>query len=121
MIQPGTQLIVADNCGARIIECIATLHSAKRDAAHIGEIISASVKIATPRATVKKKEVVRAVIVRQRAPYKRKDGSLVKFSDNAAVIIDKDGNIRGTRVFGPIPREIRDNFIKIISLASEVV
>lgn len=121
MIQPGTRLIVADNSGARIIECITTLHSAKRDAAHIGEIISASVKVAIPRSSVKKKEVVRAVIVRQRAPFRRRDGSSIKFSDNAAVIIDKDGNIRSTRVFGPIPREIRDKFIKIISLAPEVV
>lgn len=121
MIQPGTQLIVADNSGAKIVECITTLGNAKRDKAHIGEVISASVKIATPRAGVKKKEVVRAVIVRQRAPYGRSDGSTIKFSENAVVIIDKEKNPRGTRVFGPIPRELRDGFMKIISLAPEVV
>lgn len=121
MIQPGTQLIVADNSGAKIVECITTLGNAKRDKAHIGEVISASVKIATPRAGVKKKEVVRAVIVRQRSPFGRNDGSTIKFSENAVVIIDKEKNPRGTRVFGPIPRELRDGFMKIISLAPEVV
>lgn len=121
MIQPGTQLIVADNSGARIIECITTLGRAKKNSAVLGQVISASVKVATPRAGVKKKEVVRAVIVRQRAPFGRPDGSYIKFSENAAIIIDKDGNPRGTRVFGPIPRELRDGFMKIISLAPEVV
>ena len=121
MIQPGSQLIVADNSGARIVECITTLFNTKRDSACIGQVISASVKVATPRAGVKKKEVVRAVVVRQRAPFNRPDGSVVKFSENAVVIIDKDNNPRGTRVFGPIPRELRDGFMKIISLAPEVV
>jgi len=121
MIQPGTQLVVADNSGAKIIECITPLHGAKSDAAIIGQVISASVKVATPRANVKKKEVVRAVIVRQKFPYKRPDGSSIRFSENAAVVIDKDGAPRGTRVFGPIPRELRDRFMKIISLASEVI
>ena len=121
MIQPGTQLIVADNSGAKIVECITTLHGAKSSAARLGEVISASVKVATPRTAVKKKEVVDAVIVRQRAPYRRSDGSYIRFSENAVVIIDKEGNPRGTRVFGPIPRELRDQFMKIISLAPEVV
>jgi len=121
MIQPCSQLIVADNSGARVIECIMTLFNTKKDKAMIGSVISASVKIATPRAGVKKKEVVRAVIVRQRAPFQRPDGSTISFSENAAVIIDKDGNPRATRVFGPIPRELRKEFMKIISLAPEVV
>ena len=121
MIQPGSKLIVADNSGARIIECITVLHGGKKTAASLGGVISASVKIATPRAAVKKKDVVQAVIVRQRAPFRRPDGSYVKFSENAAVIIDKEGNPMGTRIFGPIPRELRDRFIKIISLAPEVV
>jgi large subunit ribosomal protein L14 len=121
MIQPGTKLIVADNSGAKVVECITTLFGAKRDQAHLGQVISASVKVATPRAGVKKKEVVRAVIVRQRAPFNRPDGSTIKFSENAVVVIDKDGNPRGTRVFGPIPRELREKFMKIISLAPEVV
>lgn len=121
MIQPGTQLIVADNSGARIVECITTLGKSRTNAAVIGQIISASVKVATPRAGVKKKEVVRAVIVRQRAPFSRPDGSYIKFSENAVVVIDKENNPRSTRVFGPIPRELRDGFMKIISLAPEVV
>jgi len=121
MIQPGTRLIVADNSGGKIVECITTLFNSSRDKAHIGQVISASVKSATPRAGVKKKEVVRAVIVRQAAPFGRPDGSTIKFSENAVVIVDKDGNPRGTRVFGPIPRELRDGFMKIISLAPEVV
>ena len=121
MIQPGTQLKVADNSGAKIIECITTLHGAKSDGAVIGQVISASVKSATPRANVKKKEVVRAVIVRQKFPLKRSDGSIIRFSENAAVIVDKEKAPRGTRVFGPIPRELRDGFMKIISLAPEVL
>lgn len=121
MIQPGTQLNVADNCGARIVECITSLHGAKSNGAVIGQVISASVKVATPRANVKKKEVVRAVIVRQKFPYRRSDGSIIRFSENAVVVIDKDGLPRGTRVFGPIPRELRDKFMKIISLAPEVI
>lgn len=121
MIQSGTQLIVADNSGAKIIECITTLFGTSPRSAVLGDVISASVKIATPRAGVKKKEVVNAVIVRQRAPHRRDDGSYIRFSENAAVIIDKEGVPRGTRVFGPVPRELRDRFMKIISLAPEVV
>ncbi len=121
MIQSGTQLIVADNSGARLIECITTLQGASPRSAVIGNVISASVKVATPRAGVKKKEVVNAVIVRQKAPLRRTDGSVIRFSENAVVIIDKEGIPRGTRVFGPIPRELRQRFMKIISLAPEVV
>lgn len=121
MIQPGTRLIVADNSGAKVIECITTLFGASPKSAGISDVISASVKVASPRAGVKKKEVVNAVIVRQRAAHRRDDGSYIRFSENAAVIIDKEGAPRGTRVFGPIPRELRDRFMKIISLAPEVV
>ncbi len=119
MIQPGTQLKVADNTGAKLIECITVL--GHKRAARVGDIISASVKDAVPRGTVKKKEVVTAVIVRQSKPVVREDGSYISFSENAAVIVDKDGNPRGTRIFGPVPRELRRGFMKIISLAPEVL
>jgi len=121
MIQSGTQLVVADNSGAKIIQCISTLHGASVKSARLADVISATVKIATPRAAVKKKEVVNAVIVRTRSAVKRADGSYIRFSENAAVVIDKEGNPRATRIFGPVPRELRDRFGKIISLAPEVV
>lgn len=122
MIQPGTRLKVADNTGAKEIECITVLGRAPRAGAEIGDIISASVKSAIPRANVKKKEVVKAVIVRQIKSLAREDGSYIKFSENAAVIIDANSKEpRGTRIFGPIPREIRAGYMKIISLAPEVL
>jgi len=121
MIQPGTRLKIADNTGAKEIECITALGNVQRSGAQIGDIISASVKSAIPRGNVKKKEVVRAVIVRQRKPVAREDGSYISFSENAAVIIDSAGNPRGTRIFGPIPRELRRGYMKIISLAPEVL
>jgi large subunit ribosomal protein L14 len=121
MIQPGTRLKVADNTGAKEIECITVLGRAKRDMAKVGDVISASVKSAIPRGTVKKKEVVKAVIVRQVKSLVREDGSTIRFSENAAVIIDAAGNPRGTRIFGPIPRELRRGYMKIISLAPEVL
>lgn len=117
----GTKLKVADNTGAKVISCITVLGRAKKDQAEIGDIISASVKNAIPRGTCKKKEVVKAVIVRQRKPISREDGSYIRFSENAAVIIDDAGNPRGTRIFGPIPRELRRGYMKIISLAPEVL
>lgn len=122
MIQPGTKLAVADNTGAKEIECITVLHRSKSTVAQIGDIISASVKQAIPRGTVKKKEVVKAVIVRQKKAFAREDGSLIRFSENAAVIIDPNSKEpRGTRIFGPIPRELRNGYMKIISLAPEVL
>jgi large subunit ribosomal protein L14 len=121
MIQPGTQLKVADNTGAKLIECISVLGRAKRAGGQIGDLISASVKSAVPRGTVKKKEVVQVVIVRQVKPLAREDGSYIRFDENAGVIIDKAGNPRGTRIFGPIPRELRRGYMKIISLAPEVL
>lgn len=121
MIQPGSRLKVADNTGAKEIECITVLGRTKRDQGMIGDIISASVKSAIPRGTVKKKEVVKAVIVRQKKAIAREDGSYISFSENAAVIIDAAGVPRGTRIFGPIPRELRRGYMKIISLAPEVL
>jgi len=122
MIQPRTMLSVADNTGARIIQCIRVLGGTKRRYARIGDIIVGSVKIAEPRKTVKKKEVIRAVVVRQRAPFRRRDGSRIRFDENAAIIIDSNKEPRGGRIFGPVPRELREKgFLKIISLAPEVV
>jgi len=121
MIQPGTKLKVADNTGAKIIECISVLGRAKRDGAVIGDTISASVKSAIPRGTVKRKEVVKAVIVRQVQAIGREDGSSIRFNENAAVIIDANGEPRGSRIFGPVPRELRRGYMKIISLAPEVL
>lgn len=122
MIQPFSRLLVADNSGAKEIMCIKVVGGAKPDAAQLGDVIIASVKTALPRGTVKRKEVIRAVIVRQRSPYQRLDGSLIKFDDNAVVIIDDAGLPRGTRVLGPVAREVRARgYQKIISLAPEVV
>lgn len=122
MIQEGTRLKVADNTGAKIIGCFKVLGGSKRRYAAIGDVIVASVKEATPRGLVKKKEIIKAVIVRQRQPLRRRDGSYIKFDDNAAVIIDKDKQPRGTRIFGPVARELRDRgYMKIISLAPEVL
>ncbi len=113
---------IADNTGAKKASCIKVLGRSGKKYASIGDIISANVKEATPEAIVKKGEVVKAVIVRTRSPIRRKDGSYVKFDSNAAVIIDPELNPRGTRIFGPVARELRDkNFTKIISLAPEVV
>ena len=123
MIQPNSRLKVADNSGAKEIQVITVLGGAKRDGGGIGDIVSASVKSATPDGTVKKKEVVKAVIARTVHIHQRSDGSTVRFDDNAAIIINPaDKTPRGTRVFGPIPRELRERgYMKIISLAPEVV
>ena len=122
MVQQESRLRVADNTGAKEILCIRVLGGSTRRYANIGDIIVASVKDATPGGVVKKGEVVKAVVVRTKADIKRADGSVIRFDENAAVIINKDGNPRGTRVFGPVARELRDkNFMKIISLAPEVI
>ena len=119
MIQPQTYLEVADNCGARKIMCIRVLN---RQYANIGDVIIAVVKEALPNMAVKRSSIIRAVIVRTKKTIKRQDGMGVRFDDNAAVIINTENNPRGTRVFGPVAREIRErNFTKIISLANEVV
>lgn len=121
MIQTQSYLNVADNSGARKLMCIRVL-GGQRDSANIGDIIIAVVKDALPNMPVKRSDVVRAVIVRTSKGMQRENGVKVRFDDNAAVIINKEGNPRGTRVFGPIARELRDrNFAKIISLAPEVI
>jgi large subunit ribosomal protein L14 len=121
MIQLLTRLNVADNSGARIATMIGVIGKNSRSA-RVGDVISANVKEASPGGTVKKGEVVRAVIVRTRQPLKRPDGSALRFDSNAIVIIDKDLNPRGTRIFGPVARELREkNFMKIVSLAPEVL
>lgn len=121
MIQPRSMLKVADNSGAKLLQVFKVLGSSKRRYAGLGDVIVASVKVAEPRKAVKKKDVVRAVIVRQRAPFRRKDGSYIRFDDNAAVIVD-GVEPKGGRIFGPVAAELRDRgFTKIISLASEVI
>ena len=122
MIQEQTLLKVADNSGAKLIRCFRVLGGTRRRYAGVGDLIVASVQIAEPRKQVKKKEIVRAVVVRSRAPIKRKDGSYVRFDENAAVLVDAKKLPRGTRIFGPIPREIKDKgYDKIVSLAQDVV
>ncbi len=122
MIQPETRLAVADNSGAKALACIKVLGGSRRRYARLGDTVIASVKEATPQGHVKKKEVVRAVIVRQAKEYSRTDGSSIRFDENAAVIVNTDGQPRGTRIFGPVARELRDRgFSRIISLAPEVL
>lgn len=122
MIQQETRLAVADNTGAKELLCIHVMGSSNKKYAAVGDVITATVKEASPNMTVKKSEVVKAVVVRTKADIKREDGSVIRFDENAAVIINKDGNPRGTRVFGPVARELREkNFMKIISLAPEVI
>lgn len=122
MIQQQSKLKVADNTGAKELLTIRVMGSSNKKFAGVGDVIIATVKDATPNMTVKKSEVVRAVVVRTKADIKRQDGSVIRFDENAAVIINKDGNPRGTRVFGPVARELRDkNFMKIVSLAPEVI
>jgi len=122
MIQIYTRLRVADNSGAKVISCIGVPGGSGRKYAWLGDVIVASVKEATPAAEVSKGEVVRAVIVRTSKAHRRADGSHIKFDDNAAVIINEDQMPRGTRIFGPVARELRDrDFMRIISLAPEVL
>jgi large subunit ribosomal protein L14 len=122
MIQQETRLKVCDNSGAKEILCIRVLGGTRRRYARVGDIIVASVKTANPTGVVKRKSVVKAVIVRTRDQMQRKDGSTIAFDENAAVIIDDSKNPKGTRVFGPVPRELRDlGYAKIISLAPEVL
>jgi len=122
MIQMRTRLNIADNTGARKIACIGVMGGTRKRYAGVGDIITASVKDALPEATIKKGDVVRAVVVRMRKWIRRPDGSYVRFDENGAVIVDANNEPRGTRIFGPIARELRDKgFTKIISLAPEVV
>jgi large subunit ribosomal protein L14 len=122
MIQIYTRLKIADNTGAREILCINILGGSRRKYARVGDVIVAAVKRAIPDGVVKKSEVVRAVVVRTTQPYRRPDGSYIRFDDNAAVILTDKNNPKGTRIFGPVARELRDkNYTKIISLAPEVL
>ena len=122
MIQCETYLKVADNTGAKEIKCIRVLGGAKRKYGNIGDVIVASVRKAAPGGTVKKGEVVKAVIVRTKRGVRREDGSYVRFDENAAVIIKEDKNPKGTRIFGPVARELRErDYMKILSLAPEVI
>ncbi len=122
MIQSYTRLRIADNTGARQVMCINVLGGTRRRYARVGDVVVVTVKRAIPRGMVKKGEVLRAVIVRVATKYRRWDGSYIRFDDNAAVILDDKGNPRGTRIFGPVARELREkNFTKIISLAPEVL
>jgi large subunit ribosomal protein L14 len=122
MVQQQTRLKVADNTGAKEIMCIRCLGGSYRKYAEIGDVIIASVKDATPGGIVKKGEVVKAVVVRTKKGTRRPDGSYVKFDENAAVIIREDGTPKGTRIFGPVARELREkNYMKILSLAPEVL
>ena len=122
MVQQQTRLKVADNTGAKEIMCIRCLGGSYRRYAEIGDVIVASVKSATPGGVVKKGEVVKAVVVRTKKGARRPDGSYVRFDENAAVIIREDGTPKGTRIFGPVARELRDkNYLKILSLAPEVL
>ena len=122
MIQQQTKLKVADNTGAKELMCIRCMGGSHRKFAGVGDVIIASVKSAIPNGVVKKGDVVKAVIVRTKKPIRRADGSYVRFDENAAVIIREDGNPKGTRIFGPIARELRDkDYMKILSLAPEVL
>ncbi|BCV24287.1 MAG TPA: 50S ribosomal protein L14 [Firmicutes bacterium] len=122
MIQPQTRLVVADNTGAKELMCIHVAGGSKRRYANVGDIIVASVKQATPGGVVKKGDVVKAVVVRSKKGVRRPDGSYIRFDENAAVIIKDDKEPRGTRIFGPVARELREKeFMKIISLAPEVL
>ncbi len=122
MIQQETRLTVADNTGAKEVMCIKVLGGSRRRYASLGDIIVCSVKSVIPGSEVKKKSIVKAVVVRCKQPVRRRDGSYVRFDSNAAVIVDTDRTPKGTRIFGAVARELREkNFMKIVSLASEVV
>ncbi|HAT21143.1 MAG: 50S ribosomal protein L14 [Roseibacillus sp.] len=122
MIQMESKVEVADNTGARIAKMIGVIGKGGKKSADVGDIITAHVREAIPTASIKKGSVVKAVVVRTAAPIRRRDGSILRFDGNAVVIIDKDGNPRGTRIFGPVARELREkNFMKIVSLAPEVL
>jgi large subunit ribosomal protein L14 len=122
MIQMESKVAVADNTGARVAKMIGVIGKGGNKSAEVGDIITAHVREAIPTASIKKGTVVKAVVVRTAAPIRRRDGSVLRFDGNAIVIIDKDGNPRGTRIFGPVARELREkNFMKIVSLAPEVL
>ena len=122
MIQPQSRLIVTDNSGAKEVMCIHLVGGSYRRYASIGDVITGAVKVAIPGGNVKMHEIVKAVIVRTKKEVRRKDGTYIRFDDNAVVILGEDNNPIGTRIFGPVARELRDkNFMRIVSLASEVI
>lgn len=122
MLQMESEIPIADNTGARMAEMIGVIGKKNKRTAGVGDVITAHVREATPTASVKKGEVIRAVVVRTAAPIRRNDGSVLRFDKNAIVIIDKENNPRGSRIFGPVARELRErNFMKIVSLAPEVL
>lgn len=122
MIQERSILKVADNSGAKVVRCFRVLGGSRKRYAEIGDTVVVSVQIAEPRKPIKKKDILKAIIVRQRKAIRRKDGSYLRFDDNAVVIIDEKGEPRGTRIFGPLPREIKDfGFETIFSMAEEIV
>ena len=122
MIQTETNLKVVDNTGAKMIRCFRILGGTKKKYARLGDIIIAAVKKAEPRRLVKKHDIVKAVVVRQKAPFRRMDGSYIRFDENAAVIIDDKREPKGKRIFGPIPRELKDRgFEKVVNLAPEII
>ena len=122
MIQPGTRLNVADNSGAKMVQCFTILGGTRNHYARIGDIVVGSVKEAEPRREVKTHDVVKVVIVRQKQPLRRKDGSYIRFDDNACCILDENKFPKGNRILGPIPRELKDKgFEKIVTLAKDVV
>ena len=122
MVQPQSFINAVDNSGARDLVCIRVVGKGRNQISNIGDVIIAVVKNATPNMLLKKSDIVRAVIVRTRKGIKRKNGVFIRFDDNAAVIVNKENNPRGTRIFGPVARELRDkNFLKIVSLAPEVI
>ena len=122
MIQERSILKVADNSGAKIVRCFRVLGGGRKRYAEIGDVVVASVQVAEPRKPVKKKDIVKVMIIRQRKPIRRKDGSYISFDDNAVVLIDEKGEPKGTRIFGPMPREIKDKkYETIFGMAEEVV
>jgi len=122
MIQEQTRLVVTDNTGAKEAMCIKVLGGTRRKYAHVGDVIVVVIKEATPRSEMKEGTIKRAVVVRTKKEYRRKDGSYIRFDDNACVLINKEGDPVGTRIFGPVARELRERkFMRIVSLASEVV
>lgn len=121
MIQMGSRMTIADNSGARAVECIKVLGGSKRRYAFVGDIVKVSVKEAIPRSKVKKGDVVNAVVVRTKQGVRRNDGSLIRFDGNAAVLLNAQSQPIGTRIFGPVTRELRERFMRIISLAPEVL
>jgi len=122
MLQEGSKIKVADNSGAKIVKCFRVLGGSKKRYAHIGDIIVASVKVAEPRKAVKKKDIIKAVVVRTKSPTKRRDGSRIRFDENAVVLINEKKEPRATRIFGPIPRELKSRgYEDIFGMAEEIV